>query len=214
MARTALPLEQGAQFGRLTVASSPKKVNGKTAYLCHCVCGTKCVVKYGALTSGNTRSCGCMKRELWLSARTKHGELAAGRTTKLYWVWAGMNQRCENPKHTSYHKYGARGIQVCQEWQTSFASFRTWALATGYHEGLQIDRINNQSNYEPDNCRWANPAVNARNTRQNVLISAFGEAKTLGAWTEDPRCLVKYVTLAWRIRRGWTPERALTTPAQ
>lgn len=143
-------------------------------------------------------------------APVKHGEFTKKKCSKLYHVWSGMIQRCTNPNHPSYHKYGPRGITVCALWAHNYRTFRDWALSHGYQEGLQIDRIDNDAGYCPENCHWVLPVQNANNTRQNVHITAFGETKTLSEWTRDPRCTTKYNALAWRIRQGWSGEAALT----
>jgi len=125
-----------------------------------------------------------------------------------------MLERCLIKKHKQFPGYGGRGILVCQEWQDDFVSFRDWALANGYREDLEIDRIDVNGNYEPANCRWVTNTQQARNTRKTVRIRAFGEEKSLKEWSEDPRCVVMYVCLYERIRKGCDPEFAMTHPKQ
>jgi hypothetical protein len=110
-------------------------------------------------------------------------------------------------------RYAGRGITVCEQWKSSFANFRTWALSHGYQPGLSIDRINNDKGYSPRNCRWATRTEQMRNTRVNVLIEAFGEIKCLSEWIEDERCQVNASTLGQRVRfLRWPVELAITTP--
>lgn len=131
---------------------------------------------------------------------------------KLRKVWRQMKSRCDKPTDGSYYKYGGRGIRVCDAWYDYFA-FRSWSIENGYEDGLTIDRIDNEGNYEPSNCRWTDLKTQSRNTRTNRLITAFGETKTMMDWSEDPRCVVSYAALSLRIgRRGWDDERALITP--
>lgn len=146
--------------------------------------------------------------------KKKHGE--GGNTngegrTKLYMVWSGMRARCRDPRHISYKNYGARGIKVSPEWDT-YPPFRKWAYANGYVEGLEIDRVDADGHYSPDNCRWATKQANRRRNRPTYV--AFGEAKTMMEWSEDERCACTYYTLRNRIQRGWDIEEALTTPTQ
>lgn len=126
-------------------------------------------------------------------------------------IWHAMRRRCSDARAHNFHKYGGRGIAVCKEWDQSYATFRAWALGNGYEQNLVIDRRNNDGPYSPYNCRWITPIQNANNTRLNVRISAFGETKTLSEWSRDPRCRATYQTLAYRIRAGWEPKRAITT---
>lgn len=127
-------------------------------------------------------------------------------------VWNQMKQRCGNPNNEKYPLYGARGIRV--EF-ADYAEFKTWALSSGYAPGLSIDRIDNDGNYTPSNCRWATPQQQSNNRRSNVLLTAFGETKTVAEWVDDPRCSVTYTALIQRVRRaGWAPEEAVSTPAQ
>ena len=164
----------GQRFGRLTVVErAPDQVlsNGKhiVRWTCSCDCGNETAVLGENLRYGHTKSCGCLRADL-LSRPKKHALVGS----KLYGVWAGMIQRCENPKQEHYKNYGGRGIRVCDEWH-DFRNF--WAdMHDGYAEGLQIDRIDTDGNYEPGNCRWATRSVNMRNTRRARLafVEPFG----------------------------------------
>ena len=113
--------------------------------------------------------------------RTKQGFSAD--YPKLYEVWLTMRNRCENPNREKYKDYGARGIKVCEEWHDSEV-FCKWALDNGYKEGLQIDRINNNGNYEPNNCRWVTPKENSRNRRNTVFLTINEDTKCVAEWCE------------------------------
>lgn len=138
--------------------------------------------------------------------RYKHG----GAGTQLHRVWKGMRRRCNYKAGTRYAYYGGRGIRICDEWN-DFAAFRLWAMANGYEHGLSIERIDNNGNYEPSNCVWANQTIQNRNKRNNKVLTLFGQSKTMMEWSEDERCKVGYRTLRTRIRDGWTAEKAVLT---
>lgn len=165
-----------------------------------CSCGSVKWILPKSVKSGNTSSCGCLHREMLLARLTTHGM----RDTKLYYVWVEMRKRCSSDKP----RYGGRGISVCEEWG-SFAVFHDWSIRNGYRPGLSIDRIDNDGNYQPDNCRWTTRVVQARNTSTNHMIAAFGETKCMAAWVDDDRCTVSYGCLKRRIRRGMNPELAI-----
>jgi hypothetical protein len=195
----------GLRFGRLTVMNRGEKTGRhRGAYWsCQCDCGNCITVRGDLLKRGNTKSCGCLHDELCAKRLTKHG--LYHKYNRLYNIWSQMLQRCENKKNTNYRWYGGRGIIVCAEWHT-FPSFYKWAIANGYTDSLSIDRINNDGNYEPSNCRWATTKTQHRNTSRNSCLSINGVSKLLCEWSEEKGILTS--TIIHRIEKGWTAERA------
>jgi hypothetical protein len=128
---------------------------------------------------------------------------------RLLRIWKGMCARCRNPNLKEYKLYGGRGIRVCDEWTDSYEPFRDWALANGYRDDLTIDRIDNDGNYEPENCRWATHAEQARNRSSNHLLT-YGKTQLLQAWAEEVG--LRPETIRRRLKLGWSVERALTEP--
>lgn len=138
--------------------------------------------------------------------KRKHG-LSIGKP-RLYSIWVNMKARCNNKQGRDYHKYGGRGIQVCEEWQKDYTVFREWALAHGYQDNLTIDRIDNNGNYCPENCRWTTTKVQNNNQRSNILITYNNEIHTLQQWSEI--LSIKYTTLYRRIHLGWDIDKTFT----
>lgn len=133
----------------------------------------------------------------------KHG----GKGTRLFSIWANMKSRCYNQNTTHYSRYGARGITVCEEWKDDFQAFYDWAISNGYEDHLTIDRIDNDGNYEPSNCRWATVNEQSTNRSTNHVVTINGISKCLMDWCVD--CGVNYKTVKDRLKRGWTYEDAL-----
>ena len=132
-----------------------------------------------------------------------------GWDARIYRIWVGMKNRCQNPNNYSYHNYGGRGIKVCPEWQ-DYQTFLDWSLAHGYADGLSIDRIDNEGDYCPENCRWATRREQNCNTRQNHFLTYKGKTQTISQWAEDVG--LDYSALKQRINSGWPVEKALITP--
>lgn len=194
----------GQKFGMLTVIKRGENDNrNRIRFICKCDCGNEALITLYKLRSGGIKSCGCK--------RLKHGDTGSN----LYTVWHNLKVRCNNKKDANYHNYGGRGISVCDEWNDSYEPFQKWALANGYKKGLDLDRINNNGNYEPSNCRFVTRTINSNNRRSNHLLYAFGEKKTIKDWSRDKRCVVKHSTLLNRIFTcKWGDEKAITTPAR
>lgn len=165
----------GRKFHRLEVISNAgTNKHGAQMWNCLCECGSFTCVPSQNLKSGNTKSCGCWKRNTVKTASITHGQAQ----TRIYRIWNNMKQRCQNPNIPQYKQYGARGIRVCEEWQ-QFEPFFQWATANGYTEHLSIDRINNDGDYAPDNCRWATSKEQAHNTRRSLHVTIGDESKTV-----------------------------------
>lgn len=157
------PLElTGKRFERLTVIErAGPDSRGAICWHCRCDCGKERSFRGSDLKRGFIKSCGCWNSEVTTARNTSHG----GSATRLYHIWQAMKNRTQNIGDArAFGYYGARGISVCSEWQ-QFEPFRAWALANGYADNLSIDRVDNDGNYEPSNCRWADQATQVRNRR-------------------------------------------------
>lgn len=151
----------GRVFGELTVTSLTVSSGTKRKWLCRCSCGKRTSVVGSNLTTGNTRSCGHVRSEVTKARSIRHGMTR----TAEYRAWLQLIQRCTVPQNPKYPSYGGRGIRVCDRWRNSFEAFLS-DMGKRPSPDLSIDRINNDGNYEPGNCRWATRSQQARNTRR------------------------------------------------
>lgn len=203
----------GMKFNRLTVIRPAESSKTKeTRWICRCDCGKEVIVQSNNLKSGQVKSCGCYRHEKAVKMHTKHGSAKRNeKRERLYSIWAGMKSRCYGENEPNFHRYGGRGIAVCDEWKDDFSIFRDWAINNGYSPELTIDRIDNSKGYSPDNCRWATSKEQALNRRSNRIITFNGETHSASEWEEIlgfPRG-----TISRRIKKfGWTIDRALTEP--
>lgn len=200
----------GQKFGRLTVIERGPdyvKPSGKheIKWHCRCECGNEIDVLGENLKRGVSRSCGCYRKETTRSRTATHGES----NTRLYGIWLSMKRRCYLPSDHAYADYGGRGIHVCPECVASFEEFRDWSYSHGYTEDLSIDRIDNDGNYEPNNCRWVDCVAQANNRRSNHVLTFRGETHNVTQWAailgKNPK------TIFTRLYVGWPVEKALTT---
>lgn len=171
----------GQRFGKLVVVGLDDKVTRKTYWICQCDCGNIKSVRSDSLQCGAIKSCGCLKKaQDKINLTANHSHKQSG--TRIYHTWQGIKRRCENPNDARYLRYGGRGIKVCDEWKHSFEAFWEWALKNGYKDNLTIDRINNDGDYCPDNCRWADTETQCNNRESNIKIKIGNTTKSLLEW--------------------------------
>lgn len=206
-----MPLKDltGQRFGFLTVVSRGNSKHEISYWNCICDCGKETTVARPSLIQGRTRSCGCYHDkacgERIGNIRRTHGMT----NTRLYAIWESMRARCNNKNNKRYNRYGGRGIKICKEWNT-FECFMDWALSSGYQEGLSIERINFDGNYEPQNCKWIPKNEQAKNTSTNRRITINGETKNMSEWARNAGVCPQ--TISYRIKKGY-PESEWLLPA-
>lgn len=202
----------GKQFGRLTVVSLGESYvvpcNGKhhARFVCICECGREVLVARGSLVSGATRSCGCLNSEIRKSRMTVHGHRPHGGRSPEHHSWSAMLTRCRNSNATGYERYGGRGIKVCERWN----DFTAFLADMGPRpEGMTLDRIDVNGNYEPCNCRWATRKAQCNNTRRSRMVTWLGETRSVTEWAEY-LSLPKRSLWSWLHKAGWDLDKALT----
>lgn len=191
----------GRTYGRLIVLEKApsRRYNGgkpRVMWRCICSCGTYVDVHTAKLQNGHTQSCGCLQRERTGNTARTHGL----RHTREYESWASMKSRCLNPSSVGYHKWGGRGISICKEWINSFEQFLSDMGPRP--KGTTIDRINNNGNYEPSNCRWATAKEQANNLRTTRFFEADGIRDTVSGWCD--RLGIERHMIENGLRRGKT----------
>lgn len=207
-----LEISPGEKYNRLTIVrETPPEIrysNGHETPLrridCICECGKPVNARISALINGTTKSCGCFKNQNVLFNRVTHGKSKE----VLYHIWGNMIQRCVNNKLKRFKHYGGRGIKVCDEWRNDFMAFYNWAMEAGWIQGLQIDRRNNDGNYEPGNCRIVTRKINLNNTSRTRKFNFNGEVLSLTQICE--KLNLKYYLVHQRIfKYGWAFEKAI-----
>jgi hypothetical protein len=196
------------RFGRLVVIADAGKGKRCWMWSCLCDCGATKTIPSGSLTSGDTKSCGCLRRDLARNVGDRsrtHGKSKQS----IYAIWDSMIARCTKPSRKDFHRYGGTGVTVCDRWKT----FQNFYDDMGDRPpGMSLDRIRNDQGYSPENCRWATTKQQNRNQKSNLLLTSAGETRCLAEWAEIKG--IKQVTLHCRLRRGWDVDKALNTPIE
>lgn len=197
----------GQRFERWAVVAEAGFVNGSTNmhWICRCDCGAEGVVRGSQLTSGGSKSCGCLTREVNAARETSHGKSKS----QEFKAWQAMHQRCSNAKCGHFHSYGGRGVTVCERWN-SFDNFYA-DMGNAPSSRHSLDRINNSGNYGPDNCRWATSKVQANNRRNTLWIQWKGRQMCAADWSKEIN--ISAAILRKRIKiLHWPIERAMSEP--
>jgi len=201
-----LKIVPGDRFGKLTIVKEDGRFTqpsgqGQRAFLCRCDCGNLKRIRLSHLVHNRVRSCGCLRG-------VQHNDSYSS----LYRVWTAMKQRCNLKSYINYNSYGERGITVCDEWMNSYLKFKKWALSNGYKWGLLIDRINNDGNYSPDNCRFVTTLESACNKQDTIYVNYDGERIPLVLLLHKKELKNHYAAIISRIYRGWDGQKAIDTP--
>lgn len=190
----------GQKFGRLTALYKLNNYHKRATYwLCVCDCGNLVEVRGTNLRYGQTKSCGCLNKDVI----TIHGKS----NSRLHRIWSHMKTRCYNTNSKNYKDYGGRGIAVCDEWKDNFQAFYNWSMVNGYDDTLTIDRIDVNGNYEPNNCRWITNEEQQHNKRCCLYFTVKGKTKCLSEWVKYYN--LNYETVRSRLKNNWSIERAL-----
>lgn len=198
----------GRKFGRLTVLSRAESTTRRIKWNCRCDCGTEKVVSGENLRSGHTKSCGCILAERNQERFGTKENVRGMSNTPLYKCWSAMKARCSNPNLPGYKDYGGRGIKVCDRWKEGFSNFYE-DMGEGYAHGLQLDRIDVNGDYEPSNCRWVTPTVNARNKRHHFMLDGELVMEICERIGQSYNRVISRVT-----KYGWDLREAVYTPKQ
>lgn len=205
----------GRRSGRLVIVKTAGKASNRARLVeCICDCGNKTICRWDGFQQGKTKSCGCLNREQQRKngLKTIHIAIQSKVTHNLtnhplYNTFKRMKRRCLNPKDKNYASYGGRGIAICKEWLNDVSLFVEWSTKNGWKRGLSIDRIDNDGNYTPENCRWVDQKTQCNNTRRTKFLVFKGRRQSITQWAEefnlDPS------NVGRRLKNGWTIEEAL-----
>jgi hypothetical protein len=210
MRTLAYPLcKAGDSFGRLTVLETLVR-KGRQCLRCRCECGKEVIVDRYTAQSGRSNSCGCLHRDITRAVHLKHGDARrSGQRAPEHNSWVCMVQRCTNPKEKAFHRYGGRGIHVCQEWIDSYEAFLAYVGRKPSRQHT-IERIDNNGHYEPGNVKWATKKEQGNNTSTNRFLEFNGKRLTVAQWATEIG--MDHEVLRARLRYGWSDEEALTMP--
>lgn len=205
--RVAFESQPGERFSRLTFESCAWEMGRRPIWLLRCDCGNQVKAWYGDVIRGHTKSCGCLLKEINRARLTTHGE--GNRLVREYRAWAHIKERCFNSKCKQFKHYGGRGITMCYRWYVSYDNFVSDMGRCP--AGFTIERINNDGNYEPSNCRWASQKEQCQNTRRCLFFTYKGRTQNLKQWSSEFG--KKYLKVYCRIKRGWSFHSALDVSA-
>ena len=189
------PVKAGDRIGALVVVSEAgrSRCNHKL-WLCKCDCGNECVKQSNNLRFSPNPSCGCIASAVWSSSASTHGM----RSSPEYSSWMAAKSRCHNPDSKDYHRYGGRGISMCDEWRNSFQAF--YRDMGDRPAGKTLERLDSDGDYERENCTWATPEQQARNRRRSIYVSWQGERKHLSVVADELG--ISYGAAYQRYKRG------------
>lgn len=193
----------GSVFSLLTIVEHTGEIDKMR---CACSCGNAKIARLSHLRSGSVKSCGCLLKTM---PKTVHGTYLESRRPE-YKIWASMLERCQKPTHHAYARYGGRGIAVCDRWASEGGYTRFLDDMGRRPDGLSLDRIDNDSGYSPENCRWATRKTQGLNRSTNVMLTHNGKTMPVSEWSLSVG--LTDGTLRERLRRGWEVEKALNTP--
>lgn len=194
----------GKRYGRLVVVDYLGRPASATKWRCQCDCGKLKDVAAANLKRGLTTSCGCRHKEIAKAVNTTHGKSHMPE----YKSWCAMRSRCLDASHSSYHRYGGRGITICERWD-DFACFLD-DMGPRPSSGHSLDRVDHDGHYEPSNCQWATRKQQQNNMSTNHVITLDGVSRTMAEWNEHLG--LKNGGVQSRLRLGWSLRKALTTP--